>query len=88
MHIIIELARAGSEREIKKMAVGRKRKTEISQYLPKSTKTGDFNLWRTLSGSFFVIPERLALIHTVVLVFTTNKQNKTLNYIYSIFNIQ
>ena len=40
------------------MAVGREGKPEMSRYLPKNTKTGDFNLRRTLSGSFFIIPER------------------------------
>ena len=49
---------------------------EISQYLPKSTKLGDFNLRRTLSRSFFVIPEHLVSIHAVVLAFTANKQTK------------
>ena len=42
---------------------------------------GDFNPWRTLSGSFFVIPEHLASIRAIVLAFTTNKQTNTLNYI-------
>ena len=65
-----------------KMAVGREEKPEMSRYLPKSTKTGDFNTQRTLYGSFFVIPERLASIRTVVLAFTANKQTNTLNYIY------
>ena len=47
----------------------------MSRYLPKNTKTGDVNTQRTLSGSFFVIPERLASIRTVVLAFTANKQS-------------
>ena len=59
-----------------------KEKPELSQYLPENTKMGDFNPWRTLSGSFFVIPERLASICAVVLAFTTNKQTNTLNYTY------
>ena len=63
------------------MAVGRVRKTEMSRYLHKNTKTGDFNTQRTLSGSFFVIPERLASIHAVGLAFTANKQTNTLNHI-------
>ena len=46
----------------------------MSRYLPKNTKTGDFNTQRTLSESFFVIPERLASIRAVVLAFTANKQ--------------
>ena len=74
MHIMIELARVGSGREIGKMVVGRK--TEISRYLPESTKTVDFNLRRTLSRSIFVIPERLASIRAVALPFTANKQTK------------
>ena len=55
----------------------------MSRYLPKNTKTVDFNTQRTLYWSFFVIPERLALIRAVVLAFTANKQtnNQTL-YIY------
>ena len=40
-----------------------------------NTKTGDFNPQRTLSGSFFVIPEHLASICTVVLAFTANKHS-------------
>ena len=55
-------------------------KPEMSRYLPKNTKTGDFSTQRTLSGSFFVIPERLASIRAVVLAFTANKQTNTLNY--------
>ena len=52
----------------------------MSQYLPESTKTGDFNSQKALSESFFVIPERLASIRSVVLVFTANKQtNKQTN---------
>ena len=47
----------------------RQKKTEMSQYLLESTKTGDFNPRRTLSVSFFVIPERLASIRSVVLAF-------------------
>ena len=43
---------------------------------------GNFNPQRTLSGSFFVIPERLASICSVVLAFTANKQTNILNYIY------
>ena len=43
---------------------------------------GDFNQQRTLSGSFFVIPERLGSIPAIVLAFTANKQANTLNYIY------
>ena len=35
-----------------------------------------------LSGSFFVIPEHLASIRTVVLAFTSNKQTNNLNYVY------
>ena len=49
----------------------------MSRYLPKNTKTGDFKQQRTLSGSFFVIPERLASIRAVVLAFTANKQTNT-----------
>ena len=52
---------------------------EISQYLSKDTKKGDFTPQRTHSGSFFII--RLASIHAVVLPFTANKQTNTLNYI-------
>ena len=60
----------------------------MSRYLPKNTKTGDFKQQRTLSGSFFVIPERLASIRAVVLAFTANKQTneqtnkRTLSIIY------
>ena len=57
-------------------------KPEMSRYLPKNTKTGDFNTQRTLYGSF-VIPERLASIRAVVLAFTANKQTNTLNYNYT-----
>ena len=39
----------------------------MSQYLLESTKTGNFNPLRTLSVSFFVIPEHLASIRSVVL---------------------
>ena len=60
----------------------------MSRYLLENTKTGDFNPRRTLSVSFFVIPERLASIRAVVLAFTankqTNKQTNTLNYIFYI----
>ena len=64
----------------------------MSRYLPKNTKTGDFNTQRTLSGSFFVIPERLASIRAVVLAFTANKQTnkqtnkRTLSIIYIDYN--
>ena len=77
--------KAGSGSEISKMAVGREQKTEMSRYLPKNTKTGDFNTQRTLSWSFFVIPERLASIRAVVLAFTANKQTnkRTLSIIYT-----
>ena len=44
-----------------------KEKPEMSRYLPENTKMGDFNPQRTLSGSFFVIPECLASIHAAVL---------------------
>ena len=56
----------------------------MSQYLPKNNKTVDFNTQRTLSGSFFVIPERLASIRAVVLAFTVNQQTnkQTLSIIY------
>ena len=53
----------------------------MSRYLPKNTKTGDFKQQRTLSGSFFVIPERLASIRAVVLAFTANKQTLSIIYI-------
>ncbi len=59
-----------------------KKKPEMSRYLSENTKTGDFNLQRTLSGSFFVIPEQLASIRSVGLAFTANKQANILNYIY------
>ena len=76
-------ARAGSGSEIsKKWRSATNEKPEMSRYLPKNTKTGDFNTQRTLSGSFFVIPERLASIRAVGLAFTANKQTNTLNYIY------
>ena len=52
----------------------------MPRYLPENSKTGDFNPQRTLSGSFFVIPERLASIRAVALVFTANKQPNTLNF--------
>ena len=54
----------------------------MSQSLPENTKTGDFNPQRTLSGSFSVIPERLASIRAVVLTFSVNKLTNTLTYIY------
>ena len=47
------------------MAVGHE-KPKMSRYLPESTKMGDFNSRRTLFGSFFVIPERLASIRPAV----------------------
>ena len=61
----------------------------MSRYLPKNTKTGDFNTQRTLSGSFFVIPERLASIRVVGLAFTANKQTnkQTLSIIYIYIDI-
>ena len=45
---------------------------------------GDLNPQRTLSELFFVIPERLASIHAVVLSFPVNKQTnkQTLSIIY------
>ena len=46
----------------------------MSRYLSENTKAGDLNPQRTLSGSFFVIPERLASISAIVLAFTANKQ--------------
>ena len=52
------------------MAIGRKGKPGNVTISPENTKTGDFN-HRTLSGSFFVIPEHLASICAVVLAFTT-----------------
>ena len=58
----------------------------MSQYLPDNTKTGDLNPWRTLSESFFVIPERLASIRAVDLE-QANKQTNTLKYIYIIIYI-
>ncbi len=64
------------------MAVGREKKTEMSLYLPDNTKTGDFNPQRTLSGSFFVIPECLASIRAIVLAFTANKQTNKHSQIY------
>ena len=51
-------------------------------YLPESTKTGDFNPRRTLSGSFFVILERLVPIRYVVLAFTVNKQTNKHSQLY------
>ena len=70
------------------MVVGCEEKTEMSRYLSENTKTGDFNPQRTLSGSFFVIPQRLASIRSVVLAFTANKQTNILNYIYKDIDIQ
>lgn len=56
-----------------------KGKPEVSQYLPESTKTGDFKPQRTFYEKFFVIPERLASIRSVDLAFIANKQtNKQL----------
>ena len=56
----------------------------MSRYLSKNTKTSDFNQQRTLSRSFFVIPEHFASIRVVVLAFTANKQTnkRTLSIIY------
>ena len=65
------------------MAVGREQKTEMSIYLSENTKTGDFNQQRTLSGSFFVIPEHLGLFRAVVLAFTANKQTKKHSIIHT-----
>ena len=65
-----------------KMAVTREGKPEMSRCLSENTKMSDFNQQRTLSGSFFVIPERLASIRAVVLAFTVNKQTNTLNCVY------
>ena len=59
-----------------------KEKPGISRYFLKRKKTDNFNLRRTLSGLFFVIPECLASISAVVLAFTANKQANTLNDIY------
>ena len=47
----------------------RRKKPEMSQYLLESTTTGNFNPRRTLSVSFFVFPERLVSIRSVVLAF-------------------
>ena len=58
----------------------------MSRYLPKNTKTGDFNTQRTLYGSFFVIPERLASIRAVVLAFTANKQTNEHSQLYIIID--
>ena len=58
------------------------KKTEMSQYLPENPKTVDFNPWRTLSGSFFAIPEYLASICAIVLAFTANKQTNKHSIIY------
>ena len=76
------------------MASAANEKPEMSRYLPKNTKTGDFKQQRTLSGSFFVIPERLASIRAVVLAFTANKQTNEqtntrnyINYIDSLYTI-
>ena len=57
-------------------------KPEMSRYLLESTKTGDFNPQRTLSELFFVIPERLASNHSVVLAFTANKQTNKHSQLY------
>ena len=65
-----------------KMAVGREGNPEISRYLSKNTKTGDFKQQRTLSGSFFVIPEHLGSIRAVVLAFTANKQTNKHSQLY------
>ena len=73
MHIMIELARAGSVREISKNGDRPRWKTE--NFMMSKMKI--FNPQRTLSGSFLVIPERLASIRAVVLAFTVNKQTKT-----------
>ena len=54
----------------------------MSRYLSKNTNTVDFNSQRTLSESFFVIPECVPSIRAVVLAFTANKQTNTFNYIY------
>ena len=45
------------------------------------TKTGNFNPQRTLSGLFFVIPERLASVRAVALAFyeQTNKHSQLYN---------
>ena len=59
----------------------------MPQYFPENSKTGDFNPQRTLSGLFFVIPERLASIRVVALVFTANKQPNTLNYTIKIIDL-
>ena len=56
------------------MAVGAKKKPEMPRYLPENNKTGDFNPHRTLSGSFFIISERLESTRAGVLAFTANKQ--------------
>ena len=48
--------------------------TNREAYPPENTKTGDFNPWKTLSRSFFVIPERLSSICVIVVAFTANKQ--------------
>ena len=66
-----------------------KEKPEMPRYLLENNKTGNFNPQRTLSGAFFVIPERLASTRAVVLAFTANKQtNKQLNYIYCMLSWQ
>ena len=57
-------------------------KPEMSRYLLEGTKTGYFNPQRTLSESFFVIPERLASILAVVLAFTANKQTNKHSQLY------
>ena len=60
------------------MVVGREGKPEMARHHLKSTKTGDFNLWKTFLGSFFIIPEHLVSIRVVVLGFTANNQNSQL----------
>ena len=64
------------------MAVGCEEKIGNFTISLQDTKAGDFNPQRTLSELFFVIPERLASIRSVVLAFTANKQTNILNYIY------
>ena len=69
-------------REISKNGGRPRKKTEMSRYLSENTKTGNFNQQRTLSGSFFVIPERFAAIRAVVLAFTAIKQTSKHSIIY------
>ena len=57
-----------------------KKKPKMSRYLSENTKTGDFNPQRTLSGSFFAIPERFCVNSFRSLAFTANKQTNILNY--------